>query len=701
MTELNNQSSKARIMIVEDEPLVAKDLSMRLTKMQYDVIGVCYEPEIALEMAISKKPDLILMDINLNAKTDGIDVAQAIHEKQDTPVIFCTAYSGKDVLERAKITTPYGYIIKPIDSRELEINIDIALYKHNIEHELHDLNNKLTVALNSIDDAVVVCDSKGQIFLSNPKALEICLWNESMNGLNIKRIMQLKDMDTGVEKVDLDYWLTQGLDCHLNMNQQLSVGHNQEIPIELNVAPLEDRSGQCSGLVFAFRDISRRIYFEQELKKNAFEDPITRLPERSLLFERLKLAFRRKKFEDSYQFALLFIDLDRFRVINEGLGHEFGDEVLRRISARISEQIRDIDMLSRFSGDTFVVLLERIRSTQSILPIVDKIHTEIAKPMTINTHHISLTASSGTVVAHRQYGQHAEILRDADTAMYQAKLKGGDQNVLFNMEMHEHALRFIEIEEELRHAIQDDCIFMNYQPIIKTDTGELKGFEALVRWQHPQKGVISPDEFIQVAEETGLILPLGDQIIEMACHQLAEWNKQYSFRIELGINLSAKQFGQPDLAEKLFRVINHYNIDPTTINIEVTESMAMGNVEETILILNSLRNKGLKVSIDDFGTGYSSLAYLKRFPIQTLKIDRSFIIDILHSSDDQAIVRSTMAMAKELQLKILVEGVEYQEQATMLKQMGCDYIQGYYFHKPMSPEDASLILNDIDKKDVI
>lgn len=686
---------KANVMVVEDEALVARDLSIRLQSMNYQVAATCGTPEAALKHVSEQIPDIILMDINLNADKDGIEVAAIIQQSNDIPIIFCTAYSGGDVLERAKITAPYGYILKPIDSRELEITIEMALYKHGIEHKLHDTANNLSVTLNSVEDAVISCDQSGKILLANPKAIALCKLDFAPIGRMITDIVSFTDIDTGIENVDINYWLSEKQHCHHQNNYLLRNYADTTIPIELNVASLEDKNGQHNGLVFAFRDISRRIHFEEQLKKNAMEDPITHLPERAMMFERLKLAVKRADLDPKYKFAVIFLNLDRFRIINDGLNHEFGDEVLRQVSKKLLAQLRDIDMLSRFSSDTFVCLIDNAESMSVIISLVNKIHEDVAKVLTINTHQITITASSGIVLSNKKYNNYvnySDILRDADTAMYQAKLKGGNTHVIFDKQMHDYALRLLWIEEELLEAVRAGDIHVYYQPVVDANSHEITSFEALVRWIHPQKGFISPDEFIPIAEETGLILPLGEFILNTVCHQLSRWNNDLGFTAKVAVNLSARQFSQPKIAELIMTAINKYNLSTNSIAFEVTETMAMADVEQTISILNSLRKIGIKISLDDFGTGYSSLSYLKKLPIHTLKIDRSFIMELEHNFDDQAIVKAIVAMAIELQFEILVEGVETKRQAEILQNFGCHYFQGFYFAKPMNALDATSLM---------
>ncbi len=694
------QPVKARIIVVEDEALVAKDLSLRLNKMGFEVIAVCGSPEKAIKEITAKSPDLILMDINLNSTKDGIDVANEVHLDKDTPIVFCTAYSDPAILQRAKVTEPYGYILKPFDNRELEIAIEIALYKYGIEHELHDTNIKLINTLNSIADGVIACNADGVIFLANPRARILCNLAASPIGANIDTVIRLLDLHTGVQHINFAEILASQETTPLQTEQRLQVGNTESIPVEATITPMLNKLNKPNGLLIVFRDISRRIYIENELKRNALEDPVTLLPDRSLLFERLNLAFQHLKtagHQSDSEFAIVFIDVDRFRLINEGLNYEFGDEVLRRVAEVIKGCIRDIDMVTRFGGDIFAVVIDKVESIPHLVNFVRGIQETIKKPITLGTHHIKLTVTCGIATYNHNYESYGELLRDADTAMARAKRIGANSLVLFDEEMHNNALRVLEIEESIEQSIQQQQFEMYFQPIVDAESYDIRYFEALVRWNHPEKGLVSPCEFIPIAEDSGLIIPLGDYIFEKVCYQVSQWQTDISLPIKVAVNLSSKQFSQKGLAAKLDKMMQQAKVDPSNIVIEVTESMAMQQIEQTIKTLNALREIGVQVAIDDFGTGYSSLAYLKRLPIQTLKIDRSFVIEVTTNSDDRAIVNAIVAMAKELNFSIVVEGIEEHEQVQLLTKLGCHYFQGYLFERPMPAKDATFLLTQIVK----
>ncbi|WP_372770813.1 EAL domain-containing protein [Pseudoalteromonas sp.] len=685
-------SVKARLQVVEDEALVARDLSVRLQKMGYEVIATCNTPHKAIDTALEEKPDLILMDINLNAEIDGIEVAELIHQQQDTPIIFCTAYSGADVYSRAKITEPYGYILKPIDDRELEINIEIALYKYKIEHHLHDINNKLNLTLDSINDGVIACNEFGFVFLMNTRAYQLCNRCQPVDGVHIDDIIRLSDINTEVEHIDIPHLLKERMQSQIKVEQRLKISQNETLPIELCISPLNNKNKEFKGLIFVFRDISRRLFIERELKINALQDPVTHLPERTLLIERISLELQRQKENPSYKFAVAFFDIDRFRSINEGLSYEFGDELLRRLSERIQNAIGGTDMVSRFNADVFVCLFDDINNFAELVSVVNKITKHISRPIVIDTHHIQLSVSTGIALSAEHYHQASEILRDADIAMSKAKQNGVNSQVIFDEEMHSIAQKTIELEEEMREGLQAREFLVYFQPIINARNYMLTHFEALVRWRHPHKGLIPPNEFIPVAEDGDLIIQIGDFVLEKVCQQIQLWQRQFNSSVKVAVNLSAKQFNQPQLLERIEHLLLKYDVSATSLVLEVTESMAMNDIERNIKILTALRRLGISISIDDFGTGYSSLSYLKRLPIHTLKIDRSFVIDIRQNSDDRAIVKAIVAMAKELHIDVLVEGIEDTEQLKILHGLGCDYYQGFYFSKPLPEAKATALL---------
>jgi diguanylate cyclase (GGDEF)-like protein/PAS domain S-box-containing protein len=683
--------TKTTLMVVEDEVLVAKDIGSRLKQMGYEVVGTAGRGADAITMARELVPNLILMDIHLRDDIDGIEAAEAIQKDNDIPIIFCTAYSNDETLERAKITAPYGYILKPFDNRELEINIEIALYKHHTERALHETEGRLDTTLRNISDAVIATDQDGKVFLVNPVAESLIkITNEDARGMSILQLLELHDFESRGQGVDL-YSHTLGRGENLrSIRQHLVSRTGSEIPVEISANPISSEGdlGKPSGMVVSIRDISQQITYESQIRRNAFYDSLTNLPNRTLFLDRVGHAIYRAKQVGSYRFAVLFIDLDNFRTINEGLGHRAGDELIVEVSRRIGHVIGRVDTLSRFGGDIFGVLLENSRSLQEVMTVCDRIQQQFSTSYGINNRSIDMSCSIGIVLSHEQYNSPEDMIRDADTAMHRAKADGKGSHTVFDQEMYTKALRYIEWGDEMQKALEEQTFELHYQPIIAPTTGKLSSLEALIRWHSDVYGQVSPAEFIPVAEESGLILNIGEWILETVCRQIRQWKDEKGVYLKVGVNLSGLQFNQPDLAAKIQRLLEDYRIPPHLLGLEITEGVAMRDIEQSISTMEKLQQLGVSISIDDFGTGYSSLAYLKRFPISTLKIDRSFVTDITTNKNDQAIAHAVIALASALELDVLAEGVETVDQLNFLVDNGCDLIQGYYFSQPLKVDEV-------------
>lgn len=679
------------LLIVEDEVLVARDIKSRLVKMGYDVVGIAGRGIEAVDKATSLKPDLVLMDIHLRGEMDGVEAALKIHETFDVPVIFCTAYSNEQTLERAKISEPYGYVLKPFDNRELEINIEIALYKHRVEKDLSDTRQRLDATLSNISDGVIAADMDGQIYLFNRTAEKLTGWSaRKALHLNISRLLKLHPFEAGQMTMDtskLSEFAAEG--GQKSVRQYMDKSNGERIPVEISINLLENHSTRL--LVVTFRDIGQQLRYEEELQHNAFYDKLTDLPNRALFLDRLESSINRRKRGAGDQFAVLFLDLDGFSVINEGLGHDQGDRLIREIGERIRHTVRPDDTLSRFSGDIFAVLLDPVDSITGAIQACHRIQHAIEKPITLDANAVNISASAGIVLNQKIHQGPEEMVRDADTALHRAKADAKGAYVIFDNEMYKNALRFIECKGGMQQALTDGSFEVHYQPIIDIVNENIVSMEALVRWPRPE-GYISPTEFIPIAEETGLILPLGEWVLRSVCRQIKCWQQFGYSDFRVAVNLSARQFDNnvPGLVRS---AIAETGISPHSLTLEITEGIAMKNVDQNIRMLEELRDLGVHISIDDFGTGYSSLAYLKRFPITMLKIDRSFIRDITVNPDDLAITNAIIAMGQNLKLKVLAEGVETSEQLALLRERGCDLVQGFYFSKPLPAREVTSFLN--------
>ncbi|WP_330485661.1 two-component system response regulator [Tumidithrix elongata] len=447
------------------------------------------------------------------------------------------------------------------------------------------------------------------------------------------------------------------------------------------------------------QEIQKHISTQKQLQHLAFHDPLTDLPNRSLFIDRLAQSLKRIKYCADYSFAVLFLDCDRFKFINESLGHLLGDMLLVEFSDRLKQKIRSVDSVARFGGDEFSILLEELEDPGDAIAAANHIIESLyLEPFILGDKEIFINVSIGIVFGNPNYDLPDTILRDADTAMYQAKANGKACYQVFHPDMHVLTRKVFELQTDLRLALEQQQFLLYYQPVISLATGDLVGFEALIRWNHPTEGFIPPSQFIPVAEETGLIAQIGEWTLREACSQIKAWQEKFEklFSVRINVNLSVKQFSLPDLMDRIDRILADTGVSGNMLKLEITETAIMDNAESADLIIKQLREREIQLCIDDFGTGYSSLNYLHRFPVKTLKIDRSFISIIEDSNLDRSnkslIVQAIVTLAHQLGMDVVAEGVETLEQAMYLKQIGCEFAQGYYFEKPLPPTLAEKII---------
>jgi diguanylate cyclase (GGDEF)-like protein/PAS domain S-box-containing protein len=635
--------------------------------------------------------DIILLDLGL-PDAQGIGALRRV--RLAAPHVALAVLTGLDDESLAQQVLREGaqdHLIKgQLEPRAFFRALRYTIERKAMEEALFAEKERAQVTLNSIGDAVICTDNFGNVTYLNVVAEKMTGWSlPEAAGRPMPEIFKILDShrnysDPANLAVELNqkHWPS---DCFLIRRDGV------EIPIEDCISPIHDREGKASGAVIVFRDVSEVRAMTRQMSHSAQHDFLTGLPNRMLVSDRLRqaiaLAHRR-----STKLALLFLDLDGFKHINDSLGHLIGDKLLKSIAARLVHCVRASDTVSRQGGDEFVVLLAEVKQSSDVAITAKKILQAVAEPHSIDQHDLHVTTSIGLSV-YPDDGLDAEtLIKNADTAMYQAKENGRQNYQFFKPAMNVRAVERQSIEESLRRALDRRELTVHYQPKIDLNTGEITGAEALVRWNHPEHGAIPPGKFIPVAEDCGLILPIGNWVLHEACRQVRTWADAGLPLASIAVNISAIEFRHEHFLDGVFTILQDTGLNPRRLELELTETVLMKRAESTESVLKNLRAAGVHLAVDDFGTGYSSLSYLRKFPVDSLKIDQSFIRQITATPDDTAIIAAVIGMGRSLNLRVIAEGVETQAELEFLQAHQCDEAQGYYFSRPLPAQEFARLL---------
>jgi diguanylate cyclase (GGDEF)-like protein/PAS domain S-box-containing protein len=687
-------TASGRLLIVDDNEMNRDMLARRLERKGY-VVEVAESAQHLLQHIGRVGSDIVLLDIEM-PDMSGLDALKMLRDEYSPiqlPVIMVTAKNQSEDIVKALDLGANDYLTKPVDFPVALARIATQLSHKRAQEALRESEERYALAAQGSNDGLWDWNLVTNVMYFSPRWKSMLGYQENEIGHILEEwVDRIHDSDRARVKDELAAH-QKGLTPHFESEQRvLSKDGTFRWMLSRGLA-VRDASGKATRMAGSQTDIT----------EGKVTDPLTGLPNRLLFIDRLGRLIKHAKRRKDHLFAVLFLDLDGFKMINDSLGHLVGDQLLLAVSERLERCLRLTDTvarlgesftMARLGGDEFTVLLDDLKDLGDARLAADRLMKVLAPPFVLGGKEVFTSASIGIALSNSAYESPDDMLRDADTAMYRAKSLGKARYEVFDADMRASLVARLQIETDMRHALERGEFRNFYQPIVALESGRIVGFEALLRWQHPTRGLMGPDEFIFVAEETGLIRELGWWNLREACRQLSEWkaNSNNYLNFTMNVNLSAKQFLQPNLVDEIKGLINELAFSPETLKLEITESTVIIDPAATAIMLQQIKSLGILLAIDDFGTGYSSLSYLHRFPLDTLKIDRSFISGASEGVVGMEIAQTIMPMAKNLQLDVIAEGVETIEQVALLKKLHCKYAQGYYFSKPLAAEEVALLL---------
>jgi diguanylate cyclase (GGDEF)-like protein/PAS domain S-box-containing protein len=664
------------VLCVEDEA-ASLTLLVRILGKRFSRVLVARDGTEGLRVFQEHRPPIVITDIRM-PNLSGIDMARAIKgEAPATHLIVTTAHGDAEAILSAVDVGVVDYVLKPVAAARLGAALDKCFRIRALEQALQAASTRMASILESIGDAFFALDREGRFIYLNHKA-------ERHFGKNRAEVLGARLEDLGSEPPEVVRVFNEVIGSQKMRTFQFFAPGGARW-CDARVFPLE------GGVTVYLSDVTERRKQEEEIQFLAFYDPLTGLANRTLLQERLTQTILWCK-RNGTRGAVLFLDLDRFKAINDALGHEAGDRVLQEVANRLRTTLRECDTVARLGGDEFVMLMEGFEHPDNIHSIAHRLLYAVAQEIDCHGTPVSVTGSLGICFVPADGETVDDLLKASDTAMYHGKAKGRNTYQFFRPEMNSDKRQYLQMESALKTSVRNCEFTLRYQPLFELGSQRLHGFEALVRWYNPVLGLTGPDTFIPLAEETGLILLLGDWVLEHACAQGRAWMERHPGPLRMAVNLSARQFWQSDLVETIQRGLASTGLPGDRLELEITESMVMRDVDQAIAKMHALTALGIRLSMDDFGTGYSSLSALRRFPIHTLKIDKSFVKEVTTCPQDAAICASILALARTMNLTVVAEGIETREQLDFLVEQGCALGQGYYFSKPVPALEAETFL---------
>jgi diguanylate cyclase (GGDEF)-like protein/PAS domain S-box-containing protein len=611
-----------------------------------------------------------------------------------TPVVVLGGAGDEDICKTAMLHGAHDYLLEGhLDSYSFARAIRNIVEREIARQELFAEKERAQVTLNSIGDAVLSTDISGNVTYLNVVAEHMTGWSrQEALGHPLQDVFQIVDGTTHKPSPNpMELAVRENRTVGLTANCILVRRDGYESAIEDSAAPIHDRDGQVTGAVIVFHDVSMARAMVLEMSHLAQHDVLTDLPNRLMLNDRLTQAISLAR-RNHHQLAVLFLDLDGFKNINDSLGHFVGDKLLQSVATRLSASVRKSDTVSRQGGDEFVILLPEVAHAEDAATSAAKIITELKKVHSVGEHCLRVTASIG-ISTYPDNGEDAEtLIKNADTAMYHSKQTGRDKCQFFRPDMGLNAVERQSLEGQLRYALERRELLLHYQPKVNLKTGAITSVEALLRWQHPERGLLLPGQFLTIAEDTGMIVAIGQWVLREACRQTREWLDAGVLAVPVAVNISSLEFRSEQFLEGVQDALKNSCLEPRYLELELTETVLMRHAETTAFALRQLKAIGVRLAVDDFGTGYSSLSYLTRFPIDTLKLDQSFVRNVIANSDDATVVHAVITMGKSLRHRVIAEGVESPEQLAFLQAHGCDEGQGYYFCRPLEAKQFGNLL---------